>query len=165
MSPQSKNPRKNSETPKQNKKFFMESINEVKLKPPPATSLSPLPANTLCFTMNILENNNATRIAAFWRGYSVRKVIQYTNYQSADWSEYDAMTRVLEEEMVRRPDLRRHTELFRALLDKARIRLDNEAPIDCMCDFCIDDRDNAYDNDDDDNGDWWTNDGGGYCDY
>ena len=117
--------------------------------------------------MSILEHSNATRIAALWRGYSVRKVIDYTNYQCADWPGYDAMIRVLEEEIQRRPDLRRHIELFRAVLRKAEHRLEDENPFDChdcQCGWCVQ-YDDPIDADDYDNGDWWVNDGGGYSDY
>lgn len=132
--------------------------------------------------MSILENSNATRIAALWRGYSTRKIIRYTKYQCSDWNGYDAMIRVLEEEIERRPDLRRHIELFRAVLRKEADRLDDENLFDChgcQCDWCVDYPDNQEQYDDrlddyyddrlddqgDDQGDWWVNDGGGYCDY
>ena len=113
--------------------------------------------------MTSVQHNSATRIASLWRGYHVRKTMDYVDEKISDWPGYDAMLRVYNEEVARRPSLQAHLDAWLAALRRAEERL--SATCDC-CDcrgICDYDYDNRYT--EDSYNDWWHNDGGGYDDW
>jgi hypothetical protein len=76
--------------------------------------------------MNSIRHSSATRIASLWRGYQIRKLRDILDYNCTSWSGYEAMLRVLNEEIARRSDLQRHIAYFVALLRYYERRLEEQ---------------------------------------